>query len=524
MKKRIFSTLLVLITALALAMPASAAKAKFTIGSASVSGIDAPVAGNTPDYTATLGKGNYKLMDKNDSTFKNGITWYDCTDSTYVKTSHKFIGGHTYMVEIQLVPESGYSFSDSATGTVNGESIGEVAGGGSNVALVYEFPACQAPAIPAKVKFTGSSSFKVGGTAKVDVFATCASVMDSNCSSDMYNAALEHNVDVMWRCSNGPDKTGESVTWTADDAGKEYVCRVSFFADKAKTMFVDYIDSDVFTVDGNGSDMFAITTDELPSAVRGEKYSVRLKTNETETAKFQEDRYSQLSEFGLKLSKDGVISGTPSKTGNCHVNIIAQGQGGEATANYDITVVAPDPEITTSKTLPKATVGEKYSVKLKCKDSEASFSEYYNPGKANDLKKTGLFITPEGVLEGTPKTAGTFTFTLCAAGEAGEGYKTFTLTVEEKQEETTVPVESTAPTTAPTEPVESTEPVEVPEAPTEPVVLPTPPETGTTGGGSTGSLWLIIGIVAAILFAGILVPVIVIILIIVIVKRKKKAQ
>ena len=35
---------------------------------------------------------------------------------------------------------------------------------------------------------------------------------------------------------------------------------------------------------------------------------------------------------------------------------------------------------------------------------------------------------------------------------------------------------------------------------------------------------LIIGIVAAILFAGILVPVIVIILIIVIVKRKKRAQ
>ena len=31
-------------------------------------------------------------------------------------------------------------------------------------------------------------------------------------------------------------------------AGKEYVCRVSFYADKAKTEFVDYIDSSAFTV------------------------------------------------------------------------------------------------------------------------------------------------------------------------------------------------------------------------------------------------------------------------------------
>lgn len=517
MKKRIVSILLVLIMALTLATPVSAAKAKFSIGTASVTGIDTPVTGKTPDYTATVGSSDYKLWDKNDSTFKNGITWYDCTDGTYVKTTHKFVGGHTYMVEIQLVPTSGRSFSASATGSVNGNNIGEVAGGGDRVALTYEFPACEKPAVPAKVKFTASSSFKVGGTAKVDVLATCTSVMDSNCSSDMYNAALEHNVDVMWKCSNGPDKQGESVTWTAEDAGREYICRVSFFADLAKTMFVDYIDSSAFTVAGNGSDMFAITTTELPSAVRGEKYSVRLKTNETETARFQEDRYSQLSEFGLKLSKDGVISGTPGKTGNCHVNIIAQGQGGEATANYDITVVAPEPEITTGKTLPKATVGEKYSVKLKCKDSEASFCEYYNPGKANDLKKTDLFITPEGVLEGTPKTAGTFTFTLCAAGEAGEGYKTFTLTVEEKQEETTVPVE----TTAPTAPVESTEPVKTPESPTEPTTLPTPPETGATGGNPAGNLWVIVGIIAAIVIAVILVPIIVIILIIVIVKRKK---
>lgn len=112
------------------------------ISSASVTGIDAPVAGKTPDYTATLGSTEYKFMNQNDAIFKNGITWYDCADSKYVNTNHKFIGGHVYMVEIHLVPESGKTFSDNAEGYVNNVSIGTVAGGGDEIALVYEFPAC----------------------------------------------------------------------------------------------------------------------------------------------------------------------------------------------------------------------------------------------------------------------------------------------------------------------------------------------------------------------------------------------
>ena len=112
------------------------------ISSASVTGIDAPVAGKTPDYSGTLGSTEYKFMNQNDAIFKNGITWYDSTDSKYVNTTHKFIGGHVYMVEIHLVPEAGKTFSDDAEGYVNNVSIGVVAGGGAEIALVYTFPAC----------------------------------------------------------------------------------------------------------------------------------------------------------------------------------------------------------------------------------------------------------------------------------------------------------------------------------------------------------------------------------------------
>ena len=92
------------------------------------------------------------------------------------------------------------------------------------------------------------------------------------------------------------------------------------------------------------------------------------------------------------------------------------------------------PEIKTTS-LPKATAGKEYYCKLKCTDPDAVFSEYYNPGKANDLGKTGLYVTQHGELEGTPKKAGKYTFTLMASGEGGEGYMTFTLTVEEAVEE-----------------------------------------------------------------------------------------
>ena len=368
-------------------------------------------------------------------------------------------------------------------------------------------------AAAAQVKFTAGSSFQVGGTAKVDIAETCKSVMiDGSMTSDMYNAALERNVSVVWLCSSSSslDKTGTTANWSAADGGQEFVCRVGFYADSAKTQYVGHIDSQPFTVTGGSNPKLEIYTIDLPDAIVGEAYRVQIKTSETEPPKFSEDRYSQLEDFGLKLSRDGVISGTPTKEGNCHVNIIAEGQSGTATANYDITITkdyephlelledpekmsyvvgevfdptgmevmihtfdgstmlskdgqyleyykqplkntgdvkivlkhadlsyvllitvkAAPPEITTKK-LPDATVGQPYSFKLESTDPDAYFGEYYNPGKANDLQKTGLILTQHGDLEGTPTEAGHYTFTIYADGEGGEGYATYTLVVKE---------------------------------------------------------------------------------------------
>ena len=469
----------------------------------------------------------------------------------------------------------------------------------------------------AQVKFTSASTFKVGGSAKVDVLATCQSVMQGNPTSDMYNAALEQNVDVMWRCSNGPDKYGSPITWTADDAGKEYVCRVSFYADKAKTEFVDYIDSNAFTV-AAGQTLKFITT-ELHDAVKGESYYVQVATTDSK-AVFSEIMGSELSSFGLTLHSNGIIDGTPTKTGNCHINLLATGPSGEDSASFDLTVtdafepslevldyptqttymvgetfnpagmrvkittfdgstmiskdgqyleytkdplktqgdvkiklkhgdaftfvhitVVPAsgaggagdmPPAITLKSLPTAYVGEKYSVKIDCGDPNADFWEYYNPGKANDLGKTGLIITDRGVLEGTPTKAGNYTFTICAGNDNGEDYATYTLVVKEAAEKPTEATEpeDTAPTEAVTEAPTDAQ-ATVPEATDGSITTGTTTEkpdgtnnnqTGIDGFGNNGGginpLWVIIAAVFVVLSAGIVV------VIILLVKTKKKEE
>lgn len=93
---------------------------------------------------------------------------------------------------------------------------------------------------------------------------------------------------------------------------------------------------------------------------------------------------------------------------------------------------AAEMEILT-KTLPDATAGQPYEVKLQCNDPSGTFSGYYNPGGANDLEASGLKLSGS-TLSGTPAKAGTYTFSVCASGDYGEDYCEYTLTVKEAEQ------------------------------------------------------------------------------------------
>ena len=202
-----------------------------------------------------------------------------------------------------------------------------------------------------EVVFTSKSSFKVGGTATVDFLETSKKVMnDPNVMADMYNAALEQDMSVVWRCSNGPDKKGQSVTWTAEDAGKEYVCRVSFYADDALTEFIDYVDSEPFVISGGSSSTGKIPTipaQNLEMGKVGVAYYQQLKCSDPDV-KWSLFR-SSLPD-GLNLTQHGEIEGTPTKAGNYYVVVMATPEAGEdyaATAEFELTILAEDAQLYT---------------------------------------------------------------------------------------------------------------------------------------------------------------------------------
>ena len=220
------------------------------------------------------------------------------------------------------------------------------------------------------VVFTSKSKFEVGGTATVDFLKTSEKVMnDPNVMADMYNAALEQDMDVVWRCSNGPDKEGKSVTWTAEDAGKEYVCRVGFYADDALTELVDYIDSDPFVIaGGTAPTILTISTQNLEIGKVGIEYYQKLKCSDPNV---NWSLFRSSLPDGLSLTKKGEIKGTPTKAGDYYVVIMATPKTGEeyaATAEFELSIAKEDEQLYTMEIqqLPKKleyTAGEKLDMK-----------------------------------------------------------------------------------------------------------------------------------------------------------------
>ena len=299
------------------------------------------------------------------------------------------------------------------------------------------------------VIFTSDSAPEPGRSLTVD---KSAMMNHGSITSEAYNALLEGTVIYSWYRNEMlvlEGTTANSYQVRTDDQGCSLYVKVVFYTDSSYQQEAGSATSQKFQVDFPAP---TITTKTLPNATVGQKYYVKLECDDGD-AVFSEFMGSQLSEFGLTLTQHGEIEGTPTKAGNCHVNIVVQGVGGgEDYASYDITVKeATEVKITTTQ-LPQATAGTAYSAKIAC-EGDADFLIYYNPGKANDFEKTGLTLAKDGTLSGTPKTAGKYVFTVCAAGTTNEDYREYTLVV--KEAETTEPTENV--TTIGTEPTEETQ-------------------------------------------------------------------
>ena len=115
---------------------------------------------------------------------------------------------------------------------------------------------------------------------------------------------------------------------------------------------------------------------------------------------------------------------------------VTSNQGGitySSAVKYTVAERAPMvyPPAIVTKSIPEATVGTPYQVKLTASDPNANFWLYYNPNQPNDFEKTGLTLRSDGTISGTPTSAGSFTFCVCAGNDGGEDYATYTLHVKE---------------------------------------------------------------------------------------------
>ena len=107
-----------------------------------VTGLDAPQAGNTADHSVTVQENTCQLTSSGYDTCKNGVTWYDATNSAYCPVGVTFQGGHEYWAEIHLRANPGYAFPYDAQGYVDGTWI-EAGGSGEVIVLVVPFATLQ---------------------------------------------------------------------------------------------------------------------------------------------------------------------------------------------------------------------------------------------------------------------------------------------------------------------------------------------------------------------------------------------
>ncbi|HLJ47001.1 MAG TPA: putative Ig domain-containing protein [Bryobacteraceae bacterium] len=149
-----------------------------------------------------------------------------------------------------------------------------------------------------------------------------------------------------------------------------------------------------------------ITSGQPPNGVVGTAYAGFTFTATSGTPPFTWSASGSLPP-GLTLGADGTLSGTPSQSGTFNFTVQVQDRNG-ATASVAVTIVVAVPPVLNTTTLPSGTVGTAYSQTLSASSGTPPFSWSVSSGTLPD----GLSLSSDGVLSGTPTTAGSSTFTI----------------------------------------------------------------------------------------------------------------
>ncbi len=167
------------------------------IDSVSIS-LDNPIVGASPDYTATLRSVVHYSQDvsRNNGYVQNGIQWFYETEpnkySSLKPASGVFEVGNRHLVEVYLVADDGYAFTNSTTAVLNGNTA-EVLyySGGRVIKVSYLFPV-----LTYKIPFVSVTLDEPVAGAKPDYTAEFSTGANYNSAS---NSTGNYRNGILWK-------------------------------------------------------------------------------------------------------------------------------------------------------------------------------------------------------------------------------------------------------------------------------------------------------------------------------------
>jgi cyclophilin family peptidyl-prolyl cis-trans isomerase len=186
-------------------------------------------------------------------------------------------------------------------------------------------------------------------------------------------------------------------------------------------------------LDGNTvSQMFTVTVGEAPVITNGPPPStavVGTAYNFAYTASgFPAPTFSHTGTLppGLSLSSTGVLSGTPTQTGEYTGIVVTASNGIGTAATQNVSITVHQKPAISSNAAPAGILGIGYSHTFTATGSPApTFS-------TTDPLPTGLTLSPAGVLSGTPSAIGTFAGTVTATNVAGTSEQAFNIVINQQ--------------------------------------------------------------------------------------------
>ncbi len=163
-----------------------------------------------------------------------------------------------------------------------------------------------------------------------------------------------------------------------------------------------------------------VETTVIPDWTAGVPFSSQLTFTGGTGGATWSDEGSNLTVYGLSLSAGGLVGGTPN--GHGAVNLLARvtDSVGAFTEHQFTFAINPALSITTT-TVPDWTEGIAYSRQLSA-DGGTGTNTWSD--KFNDLTGSGLTLSIDGLLSGTPATSGPISFTASAVDEVGSADET----------------------------------------------------------------------------------------------------